>query len=107
MTLTRSCACALAKVCAALAALFCGSPALPAMAQGSTATIEVRAAAPPNGDTAAKIPVQLLSIADPLQSWTADMVGGEIVRFRLVPPGAYRVVSGDVEQRVEVASGDE
>ena len=35
------------------------------------------------------------------------MVGGESVRFRLVPPGAYRVISGDVEQRVEVASGDE
>ena len=64
-------------------------------------------ASSPGADAAAKIPVQLLSLADPSQSWSAEMVGGESVRFRLVPPGAYRVISGDVEQRVEVASGDE
>ncbi len=64
-------------------------------------------ASSPGADAAAKIPVQLLSLADPSQAWSAEMVGGESVRFRLVPPGAYRVISGDVEQRVEVASGDE
>jgi hypothetical protein len=107
MTSTCLCARARAKVCAALVALFCGAPAVPAIAQGSTATVEVRVAASPPGDSAAKIPVQLLSIADPLQSWSAEMLTGESVRFRLVPPGAYRLISGDVERRVEVASGDE
>ena len=32
---------------------------------------------------------------------------GQSVRFRLVPPGRYRVVSGTVERPIEVASGDE
>jgi hypothetical protein len=94
-------------VCAGLVALFCGIPAPAALGQGSTATIEVRVAARPQDNNAVKIPVQLLSTSDPLQSWSAEMLTGESVRFRLVPPGAYRLISGDVERRVEVASGDE
>lgn len=107
MTLTRSCARAHGQVCAALAALILGFLPTVAKAQGSTATIEVRVAPPAAGAAAAPIPIQLLSVDDPLHSWFAQMQGGEVIRFRLVPPGTYRLVSGDAERRVEVASGDE
>lgn len=90
-----------------LAALFCGFLPAPAGAQGSTATIEVRVAPAPAGAATPPVPIQLLSISDPLQSWSVEMQGGQVVRFRLVPPGTYRLVSGDAERRVEVASGDE
>jgi hypothetical protein len=94
-------------VCAVLAALCCGLLPATAGAQGSTATIEIRVAPLPAGAVAQPVPIQLLSINDPQQSWSVEMHGGEVIRFRLVPPGTYRLVSGDAERRVEVASGDE
>src|SRR5262245_25373313 len=107
MTLIRLCAGARSRMCAALIAIFCCSPALNLFAQGSTATVELRVDPAAAGSEPARIPVQLLSIADPGQSWTADVQAGESVRFRLVPPGSYRLISGSIERRVEVASGDE
>ena len=106
MTLTRSCATPL-RVCAAVIALAaCSFPAA-AFAQGSTATVEIRVAPDPDRPAGIRVPVQLQSVADPTQSWTTDVEAGDSVRFRLVPPGSYRLLSGNVERRVEVASGDE
>jgi hypothetical protein len=107
MTLTRLCAGAHSRVCAALIALFCCSPAASLFAQGSTATVEIRVDPPAAGTDSFNVPVQLLSLADPTRAWAADVPAGESVRFRLVPPGSYRLISGSVERRVEVASGDE
>ena len=75
-----------------------------AEAQGSAATIEVRLDSTP--DAAVAVPVQLTSSTDPAQSWSAQLTRGESVRFRLVPPGSYRLISGTVEKRIDVASGD-
>src|SRR4029453_17762433 len=107
MTLTRLRAGAHSRGCAALIAIFCCSPAVNLFAQGSTPTVELQVDPPAAGSEPFKIRVQLLSLADPAQSWTADVQTGESVRFRLVPPGSYRLISGSVERRVEVASGDE
>jgi len=73
-------------------------------AQGSAATIEVRLES--NGGAVISVPVQLQSATDPTQSWSAQLIGGESVRFRLVPPGSYKLISGTVEKRIDVASGD-
>lgn len=75
-----------------------------AEAQGSAATIEVRLDS--TGDAAGPVRVQLRSSTDPSQTWSAELTRGESVRFRLVPPGSYRLISGTVEQRLDVASGD-
>jgi hypothetical protein len=107
MTLSRLCARAHSRVCATLITLFCCSPAASLFAQGSTASVEIRVDPPAAGITPATIPVQLLSLADPMQSWSADILAGESVLFRMVPPGNYRLLSGSFERRVEVASGDE
>jgi hypothetical protein len=80
MTLTRSCARAHVRVCATLLAVLGCFPPAQARAQGSTATIEVRVAGPPDGNSAARIPVRLTSIADPLQAWSADIAAGQTVR---------------------------
>jgi hypothetical protein len=107
MTLTRLRAGAHSRVCAALIALFCCFPAANLLAQGSTASVEIRVDPPATGTDPVKVQVQLLSVLDPLHSWTAEVQAGETVRFRLVPPGSYRLISGSVERRVDVASGDE
>ena len=80
-----------------------------AAAQGSTATVEIRfdsATAPPP-PTSALLPIRLESLSDPTHAWSAQVESGQSVRFRLVPPGRYRIVSGAVERPIEVASGDE
>jgi hypothetical protein len=75
-----------------------------AQAQGSAATIEVRLGAA--GDAAGPVRMQLRSATDPSQSWSAELTRGESVQFRLVPPGTYRLISGPMEQHLDVASGD-
>ena len=55
----------------------------------------------------ASIPILLRSLADPSQSWSAQPGRGEIVRFRLVPPGRYRLIVGTVERQLQVAFGDD
>jgi len=55
----------------------------------------------------APVPVELRSVMDPSQVWTAHLGSGESVRFRLVPPGGYRLVSGTAERPLDVAAGDE
>jgi hypothetical protein len=75
-----------------------------AEAQGSAATIEVRLDG--NGDAAVSVPVKLQSASDPAQSWSAQLTRAESVRFRLVPPGIYTLISGTVEKRLDVAAGD-
>ena len=50
--------------------------------------------------------MQLRSVTDPSQSWSAELTRGESVQFRLVPPGSYRLISGTVEQHLDVTSGD-
>ena len=104
----RSCLRARGHVCVLVAAchlLFAAN----AIAQGSTATVEIRfdsaAASPPAAS--ALLPVRLESLNDPTHAWSAQVERGHSVRFRLVPPGRYRVVSGTVERPIEVASGDE
>jgi hypothetical protein len=80
-----------------------------AAAQGSTATVEIRfdsTTAPPT-PTSALLPIRLESLSDPSHAWSAHVESGQSVRFRLVPPGRYRIVSGAVERPIEVASGDE
>ena len=69
------------------------------MAQGSTATIEVRVQLP--GAASVPLPVQLGSVTSS-QSWSADIRSGEAVRFRLLLPGKYRLVAGDAERQLEV-----
>ena len=46
-------------------------------------------------------------MTDPSQFWAAQLESGEGVRFRLVPPGRYRLVSGTAEQALDVAPGDQ
>ena len=75
-----------------------------AQAQGAAATIEVRFKSA--GDVVVTVPIQLQSATDPAQSWSAQLTHGESVRFRLVPPGSYRLISGTIEKRLDVASGD-
>jgi len=87
-----------------LAALLTAGSIAVAEAQGSGATIEVRLDATVEG--AATVPVRLQSSTDPSQYWAADLIGGGSVQFRLVPPGSYRLISGAVERRLDVASGD-
>src|SRR5687767_10890778 len=83
-----------------LASLICASGVSPAAAQSSTATIEVRVDSDRLAASAADapLPVQLLSVRDPSRAWNAHMRSGESVRFRLVPPGRYRLISGSVER---------
>jgi hypothetical protein len=80
-----------------------------ASAQTSTAILEVRldSARPPGTDTGAPVSVRLLSASDPARSWAAQLGSGEHARFRLLPPGNYRLIAGDVERLVELESGDE
>ena len=73
-------------------------------AQGSAATIEVRLDS--TADAAVAIEVELRSSTDPSQTWSAQLTRDESVRFRLVPPGSYRLITGTREQRLNVASGD-
>src|SRR3954470_3138696 len=107
MPLRHSCFLARASACALVTGLFALCAPL-AFAQGSTATVEIRfdsisgAAA-----TAAAVPVRLESLTDPADAWSASVESGHSVRFRMVPPGRYRVVSGTAERPIEVASGDE
>ena len=75
-----------------------------AAAQGSAATIEVRLDS--TGDATIPVRMQLRSVTDPSQSWSAELTRGESVQFRLVPPGSYRLISGTVEQHLDVTSGD-
>ena len=92
-----------------LAGLLVGGRIGVAEAQGSAATIEVRLDS--TGD-AAPVPVQLQSSTDPAQSWSAQLTRGESVRFRLVPPGSYRLMvwhegmSKPREQAVTIGTGE-
>ena len=83
----------------------------PAAAQSSTAILEVRMdhARTPGGADQDHDPVavRLVSVADSTDEWVAQLGSGESVRFRLLPPGSYRLIAGDVERLVDVASGDE
>ena len=106
MTFKRSCARAPRQVCAVFIGVLLAAAAS-AAAQGSTATVEVRLDAPAAEAGAVPVPVRLVSISDPSHAWSALMQGPEPVRFRLVPPGRYTLVSGAVERAIEVASGDE
>jgi hypothetical protein len=80
-----------------------------AAAQGSTATVEIRFDSPASSPTPASalLPIRLESLSDATRAWSAEVESGRSVRFRLVPPGRYRIVSGAVERPIEVASGDE
>ena len=79
-----------------------------AWAQGSSATVEIRFdPGTAVASSQAPLPVRLESLNDPTRAWSAQVERGQSVRFRLVPPGRYRVVSGAVERPIEVASGDE
>ena len=69
-----------------------------------SASIPAPARRPP---TSALLPIRLESLSDPAHAWSAEVESGQSVRFRLVPPGRYRIVSGAVERPIEVASGDE
>jgi hypothetical protein len=73
------------------------------MAQGSTATIEVRVQSA--GAASVPLPVQLGSVTSS-QSWSANIRSGEGVRFRLLLPGRYRLVADGVERQLEVQAGD-
>jgi len=79
-----------------------------ALAQGAAAIVEVRVNSPTSGPgiTDAPVPVRLQSVHDPSQSWSAELQNGASVRFRRVPPGQYRLISGTVERPLDVASGD-
>ncbi len=108
MTQRRPCPGARGHVCVLVAALSLLGAA-GAAAQGSTATVEIRVdstTAPP-APTSALLPIRLESLSDPAHAWSAQVESGQSVRFRLVPPGRYRIVSGAVERPIEVASGDE
>ena len=107
MTLTSLCAGAHGTVCAAFLAITCCLLSSDAFAQGSTATLEIRVDPPTGAATPGMVTVRLLSLSDPQHAWSADVLSGESVRFRMVPPGSYRLLSGDIEHPVEVASGDE
>src|SRR6478672_9555704 len=73
-------------------------------AQGSTATIEVRVDA--TGADPGRVAVKLQSETNPSQFWSAALSAGESVRFTLLPPGTYRLISGAMERQIDVASGD-
>jgi hypothetical protein len=77
-------------------------------AQSGGATIEVRIEFPHGRATTSNetLPVRLLSVTDPSQSWTAQVESGRSVRFRRVPPGHYRLISGTAERPLHVAAGD-
>src|SRR6185436_6522467 len=89
-------------------AVLCSGRVSVTQAQGSGATIEVRVESAREGPSAAdaSIPIQLWSLADPSQSWSAQSSRGEIVRFRLVPPGRYRLIVGTVERQLAVSGDD-
>ena len=91
-----------------LVGVLCYGPVSAALAQGSAATVEIRVDSPPTPPGAADVPVpvQLRSVTNPTQFWTAELGSGESVRFRGVPPGGYRLISGRVERPLDVASGD-
>ena len=58
------------------------------------------------GAASAPLPVHLGS-ATSSQSWSADIRSGEVVRFRPLLPGRYRLVAGGAERQLEVWAGDE
>jgi hypothetical protein len=92
----------LRRLCAALIGVWCAAATV--VAQGSTATIEVRVQL--SGGSSVPLPVQLGSVTSS-QSWSADIRSGEVVRFRLLLPGKYRLVAGGAERQLEVWAGDE
>jgi hypothetical protein len=108
MTFRRSCPRARGHVWALVVALHVLTVAT-AAAQGSTATVEVRFDSATASPTAAAVllPIRLESLSDATHAWSAQIESGRSVRFRFVPPGRYRIVSGTVERPIEVASGDE
>ena len=106
MTFRRSCPRARGQVCALVVALQVLTVAT-AAAQGSTATVEVRFDSATASPAAALLPIRLESLSDATHAWSAQIESGGSVRFRFVPPGRYRIVSGTVERPIEVASGDE
>jgi hypothetical protein len=91
-------------VCVLVAIVFAACAAN-ALAQASTATVEILNDSP--AAVPAPVPVRLESLSDPAHAWSAQVESGQSVRFRLVVPGRYRLVSGAVERPIEVASGDE
>src|SRR4051812_7824793 len=95
---------AIGRLCAALIGVWSAGAGI-VLAQGSTATIEVRVQLP--GIAPVPIAVQLGSVASTAQSWSADVRSGEGVRFRLLLPGRYRLVAGGVERQLELRAGDE
>ncbi len=97
------------RLCVILVAVLCSGRVSDARAQGSAATIEVRVDSPrtASGTVDTPVPVELRSVTDPSQFWTAHVGSGESVRFRRVPPGGYRLMSGTVERPLDVAAGDE
>ena len=80
-----------------------------AAAQGSTATVEIRFDSPASAPAPAPalLPIRLESLSDASHAWSAEIESGRSVRFSLVPPGRYRIVSGTAARPIEVASGDE
>ena len=105
----RLCVRSPARLCIVLVGVLCSGRVSVARAQGSAATIEVRVESPraASGAADAPVPVQLRSVTDPSQSWSAQLQRGESVRFRFMPPGRYRLISGTLERQLDVASGDE
>ena len=90
------------RLCAALIGAWCAVATV--VAQSSTATIEVRVQLA--GAASVPLPVRLGSVTSS-QSWSADIRSGEVVRFRLLLPGRYRLVAGGAERQLEVWAGDE
>jgi hypothetical protein len=108
MTRRHGCVRGHRRLCLALVGVLCAGRVSVARAQGTAATIDVRVASARVGSGAADapVPVQLQSVTDPSQSWSAQLGSGASVRFRRVPPGRYRLISGTVERPLDVASGD-
>ena len=90
------------RLCAALIGAWCAAGTV--MGQSSTATIEVRVQLA--GAASVPVPVRLGSVTSS-QSWSADIRSGEVVRFRLLLPGRYRLIAGGAERQLEVWAGDE
>ena len=74
-------------------------------AQASAAVVEVRLAEslPPGS---LEPVIELRREGTPSQSWSARLHPGEPLLFRSLPPGRYRVISGDVEAQLEASPGD-
>ena len=98
---------ALGRLCFALVGVLSAGGASVAEAQGAAATIEVRVRRLPPGQVrGSDAPVQLRLRDGSVAILVGAAEWGESVRFRLVPPGRYRLISGTVEQHLDVASGD-